>query len=173
MTEFTHPKHRVRALFHGHMIADTGSAVALRRDGQPDLFFFPAEDAEMEALVETGFTRALPGVGMARAFSIYRDQSIIEHAAWRIEGPEAGCEDLAGLITFDLDVVQLEEGDAENRMWDAQAEKMSDYIRHTDSGSGRSQDTPWAPNVGVASENLGEDEDDRGDEDAFTRGSPT
>jgi len=163
---FGHPRHHVRALFHGHLLADSDKAVAVQQDGQPVRFFFPREAVEMEALVPTDFTREYPDYGVARYFTIYRDRGIIEHAAWSFEQPRGPAEHLRGMITFDVDVVQIEEDDREDRVWDAEAERMSDYIRHTDSGSGRSQDAPWAPTVGVASENLGEDEeidDDRED----------
>jgi hypothetical protein len=72
------------------------------------------------------------------------------------------------MVTFDLDVVTIEEEDSTDAMWDAQANRMTDYIRHTDSGSGRSQDQAWAPNVATPSETM--DEDDGG-EDVFTRGN--
>ncbi len=172
---FGHPRHRVRALFHGHLLADTDQAVAVRQDGQPTRFFFPRESVEMEALVPTDFTREYPDYGVARYFTIYRDRGIIEHAAWSFESPSGASESLRGLITFDVDVVQIEEDEIEDRLWDTEAEKMSDYIRHTDSGSGRSQDAPWNPTVGVASELLGEDEevDDADDENLFNRGART
>lgn len=165
---FGHPTHRVRALFHGHLLADSDRVVAVRQEGQPERFFFPRESVEMEALVPTEFTREHPDYGVARYFTIYRDRGIIEHAAWSFEQPAEAAEHLRGMITFDLDIVQLEEAEGEDRLWDAEARRMSEYIRHTDSGAGISQDTPWAPNVGVASENLGEDEEiDEDREDLF------
>lgn len=156
---FGHPAHRVRALFHGHLLADSDQAVAVRQDGQPERYFFPRESVEMEALVATEFTREFPDYGVARFFTIYRDRGIIEHAAWSFENPTGPAEHLRGMITFDVDIVQLEQDEGEDRLWDAEAQRMSEYIRHTDSGSGRSQDEPWAANVAVPSENLGEDEE--------------
>ena len=160
---FAHPKHRVRALFHGHLLADSDSVTVVREAGEPDRHFFPRDKVAMEYLPATDFVRTT-SKGEARFFTIYRDREVLEHGAWSIEHPVDQTEDLRGLITFDLDVVTIEEEDAPgDTVWTAEAQRMSDYIRHTDSGSGRSQDTPWAANVNVPGNNLGEDEeiDDR------------
>jgi uncharacterized protein (DUF427 family) len=169
------PKHRIQVLHHGHLLTDSDQAVAVRQDGLPDRYFFPLDGVGTESLVETTFERELDGLGLARAYTLNRDRQIVEHAAWRLVRPADGLEDIGGMVTFDLDVVQIEEDDSTDRMWNAEADRMSDYIRHTDSGSGQSQAEHWEPNVGVASENLGEDEeiDDRDDEDVFSRGART
>lgn len=159
---FSHPKHRVRALFHGHLLADSADVVVVREAGEPERHFFPRDSVAMEYLSATDIARST-GKGEARFFTIHRDREIVERAAWSIEQPNAAAEDLRGRLTFDLDAVTIEEEVAEDRVWDAEAQRMSDYIRHTDSGSGRSQDTPWPANVSVPSGGLGEDEeiDDR------------
>jgi len=159
---FSHPKHRVRALFGGHLLADSDHVVVVREAGAPDRHFFPRDSVAMAFLSATDVARTT-SKGQARFFTIHRDREIAEHAAWSIEQPNAAAEDLRGLVTFDLGVVTIEEGVAEDRVWDAEAQRMSDYIRHTDSGSGRSQDIPWAANVNVPADGLGEDEeiDDR------------
>lgn len=164
------PKHQIQATYHGHLLTTSEEAVVVRQDGQPDRVFFPLHGVGTESLVETPFERDIAGIGRARFYTLHRDASVIEHAGWTFVDVAPGLEDLKGLITFDLDQVKIEEDDSTDRLWDAEAERMSDYIRHTDSGSGRSQDAPWAPNVGVASENLGEDEeiDDRKDEGLFS-----
>ena len=169
------PKHNIQVLHHGHLLTASGEVVAVRQPAKPDRYFFPLKGVGMESLVETAFERDLEGLGRARAYTLHRDRQITEHAAWTLVDPAPGLEDLKGMVTFDLDVVTIEEDDSTDRLWDAEAQRMSDYIRHTDSGSGRSQDAPWSPTVGVASENLGEDEeiDDRDDEDVFSKGART
>lgn len=164
------PKHQVQATYHGHLLTTSEEAVVVRQEGQPDRVFFPLHGVGTESLVETTFERDVPGLGRARFYTLHRDASVIEHAGWTLVDPPEGLEDLKGMITFDLDVVKIEDDDSTDRLWDAEAQRMSDYIRHTDSGSGRSQAEHWAPNVGVASENLGEDEeiDDRKDEGLFS-----
>lgn len=152
--QLAHPKHRVRALFHGHLLADTEAAVLVRQAGQPDRVYFPRESVEMEALVATQAV----GAGQARVFTIYRDATVTENAAWSFEAPDAGAEELSGMITFDPALVSIEQEAAQDALWDAEAAKMSEYIRHTDSGSGRSQDEPWPANVSVPGDLLGEDE---------------
>lgn len=169
------PKHRVQVLHHGHLLTDSTETLVLRQTGQPDRHFFPLHGLGTEALRETTFEREIEGIGRARFFTIYRDRAIEEHGAWAFVDVKPGLEDLKGLVTFDLDLVTIEEDDSTDKMWDAEAKRMSDYIRHTDSGSGRSQAEHWEPNVSVASENLGEDEDidDRKDEDLFSKGART
>jgi uncharacterized protein (DUF427 family) len=169
------PKHRIQVLHHGHLLTASDDVLVLRRQGEPDRHFFPLQGVGLESLVETTYERDIEGIGRARFFTLNRDRSIIEHAAWTFVDVKPGLEDLKGMVTFDLDVVTIEEDDSTDKMWDAEAQRMSDYIRHTDSGSGISQADHWQPNVGVASENLGEDEqaDERGDEDVFSRGART
>ena len=169
------PKHQIQATFHNHLLTASDSALVVRQEGQPDRVFFPLHGVGTESLVETTFEREIAGIGRARFYSLHRDASLVEHAGWTFVSVAPGLEDLKGLITFDLDVVTIEQDDATDKMWDAEAARMSDYIRHTDSGSGTSQAEHWQPNVSVASENLGEDEeaDERGDEDVFSKGART
>lgn len=136
---------RVRALFHGHLLADSGAAVRVREDGQPERWYFPVEDVSMSSLRENDHSRPFADKGVARYFTIYRDGELIEDVACRFESPNSAYEDLRGLITFDPEYVKIEVGD------DAQVAQetssISEYIRHTDSGSGLSQEERWEANV--------------------------
>jgi len=155
------PHHRVRALFHGHLIADTEHAVILHQDGLPAEVYFPRDDVEMAVLTRADDSAFCPVKGDARYYTLMRDREIIEQAAWSYEGPLPTAEALRDLIAFDRRWVQIE-GESPDKLWDAQAEKMSDYIRHTDSGAGASQGRPWAPNVSRPGEDSLEYDDDRG-----------
>jgi uncharacterized protein (DUF427 family) len=140
---------RVEALHAGHIVADSAHAVLVREAGQPDLYFFPRQDVEMEALIPTAH-RTQSGFGEARYWSLNRDAQIHENGAWSYEHPEHGCEEIADMVAFAPSVVNIHIVDPErDRMWKAEAERMGDYIRHTDSGSGSSQQEHWAPNVFV------------------------
>lgn len=156
----TRPRGRVRALFHGHLLADTGAAVLLREAGRPDRYYFPRDDVEMSVLQRSDHTTVCPFKGVATWFTLQRDRSLVENAAWSYEAPKAAAEDIRGMISFDPEVVSLEPDEAPGSTSDAR--EMSDYIRHTDSGSGLSQERHWEPTVSTPSDLLGEpDEEDR------------
>jgi len=156
-----YPKHRIRALFHGHLIADSDRVIIAHQGFLPAQVYFPREDVETAALSRADRSSYCALKGDARYYTLVRDRSVIEHAAWSYEGPLEAAEDLRDMIAFDAHYVEIQEDVREDAMWDAQAERMSDYIRHTDSGSGRSQQAPWTPNVSRPGENALEYDDDR------------
>ena len=137
---------RVQALHHGHLVADSPAAVLVREDGQPDTFYFPKQDVEMEHLAKTDLVTQSQ-LGTATYFTFSRDGKIWENGVWCYAEPAQGYEDLQGMVAFRPDIIDIHfVGDPEDKMW-RQSQKMGDYIRHTDSGSGRSQDEPWKPTV--------------------------
>jgi uncharacterized protein (DUF427 family) len=139
---------RVQALHHGHLVADSPAAVLVREDGQADTFYFPKEDVEMEHLAKTDLVTQSP-LGTATYFTFSRDGKIWENGVWCYAEPAKGYEDLQGLVAFRPDIIEIHfVGDPDDKMW-KQSEKMGDYIRHTDSGSGASQQEHWKPNVHV------------------------
>ena len=152
-----HTRGRVRALFEGHLLADTGDAVLLREAGYPDRYYFPREDVEMSTLQRSDTRTWCPYKGEACYFTLYRDRKVVDDVAWSYEAPRDAAEDVRGMLSFDLDSVDIEL-DEESRA-DAERHRMDDYILHTDSGSGSSQRSHWAPTVGNPNPLYGEDED--------------
>ncbi|HET9161154.1 MAG TPA: DUF427 domain-containing protein [Caulobacteraceae bacterium] len=139
---------RVQALHNGHLVADTTGAVLVRQAGQDDVFYFPIEDVEMSHLAPTDY-RTTSALGEASYFTFSRDGKIWENGVWSYEKPAKGAEELQGLVAFRPEIIEIhfvghEGGEA---MWDREADKMGDYIRHTDSGSGASQQDHWPPTV--------------------------
>jgi uncharacterized protein (DUF427 family) len=143
---FTPSHRRVRALYNGHLIADSGAAVIARESTYPPVVYIPKADIEMEVLHPTTHASFCPYKGDASYWTINRDGQIAENAGWSYETPFPASTAISGFIAFYPNVVTIEEYDTPPSSGVDQA--MSDYIRHTDSGSGRSQDEHWAPTVG-------------------------
>jgi uncharacterized protein (DUF427 family) len=139
---------RVQALHAGHIVADSDRAVLVREPGEDVVFYFPMEDVDMTALAPTDY-RNTTALGSARFWTLARDGQIWENGAWSYDRPAKGAEDLLGLVAFQPGIIELHfvEPKEGERMWDAEARRMSDYIRHTDSGSGASQEDHWPETV--------------------------
>lgn len=152
----SHPPARARALFQGHLLADSAHTLLLREAGHPDRVYFPRADVEMEVLVRNDQKTYCPHKGQASWFTINRDGKIVENVGWSYETPLPAMAEIAGMLSFDLDKVEIE---ADAAGVSSAARAMSDYIRHTDSGSGVSQAEHWAPTVGRPDEIDDEDEE--------------
>lgn len=143
---FTPAHRRVRALYNGHLIADSGDAVICQEAAYAPVVYFPKADVQMVVMHPTAHTSFCPYKGQASYWTITRDGQFAENGAWSYETPFPASTAISGLIAFYPNVVTIEEYDAAAPSADDKA--MSDYIRHTDSGSGRSQDEHWKPTVG-------------------------
>lgn len=157
----THCPRRVEALYHGHIIADSDCALVLQEDGK-QTYFFPREDVMMDVLAPEAHTAHCNYKGDARYWRIFRDGKFAEHGAWSYDNPYPAAEELRGMIAFDPDWVTVHIDDKGDVRASAQHDKIGEYIRHTDSGSGRSQEAPWPPTVARPDPESGELEDDEG-----------
>jgi uncharacterized protein (DUF427 family) len=145
---------RIQALFRGHMIAGSERAVIVRGAGDEPVVYFPREDVMMSVLNPIDFSTHGP-LGQARYFTILRDGQFAERGAWTFDPTAPEAIDLAGMIAFDPAVVKIEGGpQTSDPQWRREAERMSDYIRHTDSGSGGSQADHWTPTVDEPGDDL-------------------
>ena len=136
----------VQALHRGHLIADSDAAI-LVKDGPAEVFFFPMKDVEMEQMSETDYSTQHPHFGRARYWTLSRDGKIWENGVWSYAEPAPGAEDLQGMVAFRPDVVEIHLVEPERDEMAREQEKMGESIRHTDSGSGLSQEQPWQSNV--------------------------
>lgn len=100
---------RVRAMFAGHVVADSDFVVVLRRHGLPDQRFFPAEDVETGYLGATREGVQDPDLGEGRCFTWVMEGDIVERAACAFENPPAGAESLAGRLCLSEDVFEIYE----------------------------------------------------------------
>lgn len=139
-------KRRVRVLFDGHLLADSEDVVILREPDQPPRYYFPVEDVEMEVLTASERHTQCPYKGEASYFTLYRDGQVVDDAAWMYPAPDNSLSQIAGRVCFSEQVVEFETDPVFGGAGE-QARRMSDYIRHTDSGAGTSQAAHWPPNV--------------------------
>lgn len=166
---------RISALFHGHIIASSTDVIDIAAPGSPPQRYFPKADVGMSSLRAVDTVEDARGT--ATRYTVYRDGEIIENAAWSYDQPGNALAGRIAfrddLVHYD--VMPLEPGEraqaAESRSWDANlqpsqrdgaiptnspdaapgggadAVDVGQVVRHTDSGSGRSQAEHWAPNV--------------------------
>ena len=138
---------RVRALFEGHEIADGDDVLVLREANYPPVYYFAREDVRMAFLRRTDKVTRCPYKGDANYFTIYRDASVVENAVWTDEAPFPAVARIANRVAFYPEYVTFERGAPVAAR--AEAARVDDVVRHTDSGSGASQAPHWAPNVSM------------------------
>ncbi len=140
------PRSRVRAMFQGHTLADSDRTLVLSEAGHPDRIYFPREDIDMAVLVRNDHQTLCPYKGQASYFTINRDARVIENIGWSYETPNPAMSDIAGMISFYPEFVDIEM-EAADVAPPRDEPAIAEYIRHTDSGSGRSQEAPWPATV--------------------------
>ncbi len=135
----------VRVLFEGHEIADSDDVLVLREASYPPVYYFPRDDVRMLFLRRTDKVTHCPYKGDASYFTIYRDANVIENAVWSYEDPFPSVGQIGNRVAFYPEHVEFQLGQSVA----AQAEGLDvgEVIRHTDSGSGRSQAEHWPANV--------------------------
>jgi len=148
---------RVEALFHGHIIADSACPMVLKEADLPEVYYFPMEDVAMDFLQrEEGYSTHCNYKGDATYWRIFRNGKFAEHGAWSYEHPYPAADEVRGMIAFDPEWVTIHVDEhAEEKVF-SKRDEIDDYIRHTDSGAGGSQEAPWSPNVGRPDPEAGE-----------------
>lgn len=151
---------RWRALFRGHVIADTGEALILREGVLPPVVYFPRRDVSLEYMGRTARQTHCPFKGDAAYYTLTMDGEILENVAWTYEHPIDAMERIAGRIAFypgEIEIYQVDDAVVNpphhDRRTEAQAAvrdetyNIAEIIQHTDSGDGVSQREHWPPNV--------------------------
>ena len=134
-------RRRIRALFEGHLIADSANAVSLKEAGYKPVYYFPREDVAMDDLAATAHHTHCPYKGDASYFTIARDGRVAENAVWSYEDPYPAVEAIRGRVAFYPNMVEIHELD------DLSDAAVAEIVEHTDSGSGQSQLDHWPTNV--------------------------
>ena len=91
---------RVRVLFEGHEIADSGDVLVLNERGHDPVFYFPRDDVQMSSLRRNDHTSQCPLKGTASYYTLMRDGHLIEDVAWSYDDPFDDCALIAGRIAF-------------------------------------------------------------------------
>jgi uncharacterized protein (DUF427 family) len=135
----------VRVLFEGHEIADSRDVLVLREANYPPVYYFPRDDVQMAVLRRTQKVTHCPYKGDAAYFTIYRDAKVIENAVWSYETPFPAVAEIQSRLAFYPEHVEFQAGAPTPTSVDGAT--VDEVVRHTDSGSGRSQAAHWPPNV--------------------------
>jgi uncharacterized protein (DUF427 family) len=130
----------VEALFEGHLIARSEDVLMLSEASYPPVAYFPRVDVEMAVFAKTDHKTHCPYKGEASYFSLERDGRIVENVAWSYEEPYPAMAAIKGRLAFYANVVSLKT-EAGARA------SIDEAVRHTDSGAGLSQASPWPPTV--------------------------
>jgi uncharacterized protein (DUF427 family) len=138
---------RVRVLFEGHEIADSGDVLVLQEANYPAVRYFPRSDVAMAFLRKSDKTSHCPHKGEASYYTIVRDRQIIENAVWSYESPFPALSRIAGRLAFYPQHVDFQVGTLSPA--ETAASDIDEVVRHTDSGSGTSQAEHWPPNVSM------------------------
>ncbi|HEY8574164.1 DUF427 domain-containing protein [Phenylobacterium sp.] len=148
-------KRRWRAMFNGHVIADTADALVLQEANYPPVVYFPRDDVAMEYMGRTDRITHCPYKGDAAYYTLRMNSEIAENAAWSYEEPADAVGRINSRIAFYTDQVEVYEVDdaavnphhvAEVRD-DGHEAEVGEIVQHTDSGGGTSQRDHWKPNV--------------------------
>ncbi len=100
---------RVRAMFAGHVIADSDDALVLRQHGRRPMHFFPRDDVETGYLGETREGVDDLQLGPGRCYTWVMEGEIVERAACAFDEPPPGAESLAGRLCLAEDVFEIYE----------------------------------------------------------------
>ena len=141
---------RWRALFAGHVIADTDDAVIVHEANLAPVVYFPREDVATEYMSRTDRTTHCPYKGDAAYYTILMDGEFAENAVWTYDEPFPGMSALAGRLAFYTDKVEVYEVDdavVNPHHHKTETRDVDEVVQHTDSGAGVSQREPWRPTV--------------------------
>jgi uncharacterized protein (DUF427 family) len=99
--------HRVRAMFAGHVIADSDDVLVLRHVGRRPMHFFPRDDVETGYLGETRDGVDDLQLGPGRCYTLAMAGEIIERAVCAFDEPPPGAEAVAGRLCLSEDVFEI------------------------------------------------------------------
>jgi uncharacterized protein (DUF427 family) len=91
---------RVRIVFNGVAIADTGDAKRVLETSHPPTYYIPPEDVRHEYLEPAPGQSFCEWKGMARYFTVAVNGRRAERVAWAYPDPTPGFRDLTGHFAF-------------------------------------------------------------------------
>ena len=93
----------------GGIVAETRNALVLAEDGQADRIFFPRSDIALPLFDPSSTKREDPLLGVAEYFHLAGKSKQVDDVAWSYTNPKGAMEKLAGYVTFDSNIVTVEE----------------------------------------------------------------
>lgn len=91
---------RVRVVFNGRVVADTGRALTLREASLPAVHYIPREDVDMALLSRTAHASYCPYKGDAAYYSLNVDGCTSENAVWTYEAPYPSVAEIKAYLAF-------------------------------------------------------------------------
>jgi uncharacterized protein (DUF427 family) len=143
---------RWRAVYSGHVIADSNDAIVLKEASYKPVVYFPRADVAMDYMSRTDRSTHCPYKGDANYYTLVMDGHIAENAVWTYEKPYPAMALIEGRLAFYPDKVETYEVDdaAVNPDHDRDLEKrggVDAVVQHTDAGDGTTQRPHWQPSV--------------------------
>lgn len=92
---------RIRAVFNGQTIADSGNVLVMHETRLSPVFYFPREDVRMELFAKSDQLTHCPFKGNATYWTIHVGSRSAEHAAWSYEAPYDESSLVKGYVAFD------------------------------------------------------------------------
>jgi uncharacterized protein (DUF427 family) len=97
----------VRVEVDGVVVAESQRARVLREGGLPPRYYVPRDDVRMELLVPTEHATTCPFKGDASYWTLARQDARHENIVWSYEEPIASLPEIAGLLCFYNERVEL------------------------------------------------------------------
>lgn len=91
------------------MLAESGRALIVMSGDDDPVIYLPVDADSALFLEPTDVLAEIPGIGVVRRLHIIAKSGAIRDAAWTVEAPVAGAEQLEGLTAFDVSRVAVEE----------------------------------------------------------------
>jgi uncharacterized protein (DUF427 family) len=91
---------RVRVVFKGRVIAESGRAWVMREGNYPPVFYLPHEDADASLIERTAHSSYCPYKGHATYYSIRADGRVAENAIWSYEQPYPAVAAIRNCLAF-------------------------------------------------------------------------
>lgn len=149
-----HPIHiepatrRWRALFEGHVIADTDDALVLREAKYPPVIYFPRSAVGMEYMGRTSHHTHCPYKGDASYYTLRMDSRVEENVAWSYEDPADAVSQIKDRIAFypdRVEVYSVDDAAVNPHHREMSRREVDEVVRHTDEGDGKTQAAHWPP----------------------------
>jgi uncharacterized protein (DUF427 family) len=103
----TPSKAHVEIAVKGTKVAESDRPVLLEETGLPTRYYLPREDVRTEILRPTNFHTSCPFKGEASYWSLEVEGETLDGIAWSYETPIAGVEEIAGLLCFYPERVEM------------------------------------------------------------------
>ena len=100
----------VEVKLRGQTVAESDRAIRLDETGMPARYYFPRDDVRTDLLEATAQRSTCPFKGQASYWSVKLGDDVYENVVWSYETPIPGAAEIAGLLCFYNERVDLTAG---------------------------------------------------------------